>query len=67
MALLKKEVGTMTNKWKSRKFWLTIIAVVYTCIATLGFEVPVAQVIVTDAVVAVWVLAEAVVDASNKK
>ena len=56
----------MYSKWKSRKFWLTIIAMVYTVAATLGFDIPVTQVVVVDAVVAVWVLAEAAVDASHK-
>ena len=55
------------SKWKSRKFWLTIIAVIYSVIATLGYDVPVEQVVVTDAVVAVWVLAEAFVDAARAK
>ena len=56
----------MHNKWTSRKFWLTIIALIYTVVATLGYEIPIAQVLVTDAVVAVWVLAEAFIDASKK-
>lgn len=56
----------MRNKWCSRKFWLTIIALVYTVAATLGFDVPVAQVLIVDAVVAIWVLAEATVDAAHK-
>ena len=55
----------MYNKWKSRKFWLMIIAMVYSVAATLGFDIPVAQVVVVDAVAAVWILAEAFVDASH--
>ncbi len=55
------------SKWTSRKFWLTIIAVMYTVIATLGYNVPVDQVLLTDAVIAVWVLAEAAVDAAGAK
>lgn len=54
------------NKWTSRKFWLTIIALVYTVIATLGLEVPVEQVVVVDALAAVWILAEAIIDAVKK-
>jgi len=56
----------MHSKWKSRKFWLTIVALVYTVAATLGFDVPVTQVVIVDAVVAIWVLAEAAVDAAHK-
>jgi len=56
----------MRNKWKSRKFWLTVIALVYTVAGTLGFDIPIMQVVVVDAVIAVWVLAEATVDAAHK-
>ncbi len=56
----------MYNKWKSRKFWLMIIALVYSVTATLGFDIPVTQVVVVDAIVGVWILAEAFVDASYK-
>ena len=54
------------SKWTSRKFWLTIIAVIYTVVATLGYNIPVDQVLIADAVIAVWVLAEAYVDAARK-
>ena len=56
----------MGSKWTSRKFWLSIIALVYTVVATLGYEIPISQVLVVDAVVAVWVFAEAFVDAARK-
>ena len=56
----------MRNKWRSRKFWLTVIALVYTVAATLGFDIPITQVVVVDAVIAVWVLAEATIDAAHK-
>ncbi|KKN17558.1 hypothetical protein LCGC14_0964830 [marine sediment metagenome] len=54
------------SKWKSRKFWLAIIATIYTVVATLGYNVPVDQVLVADAMVAVWIFAEALVDAFRK-
>ena len=56
----------MTNKWKSRKFWMAIIAAIYTVAATGGYDVPIEQVIVVDAIVAVWILAEALVDSFRK-
>jgi uncharacterized membrane protein len=56
----------MHNKWTSRKFWLTIIAMVYSVAATLGMNIPIEQVVITNAVVAVFVLAEAIVDAVKK-
>lgn len=56
----------MSSKWKSRKFWLAVIAAIYTVIATGGYDVPVEQVIVTDAIIAVWILAEALVDSFRK-
>jgi len=55
------------NKWFSRKFLLAIVAAIYTIIATTGFEIPVEQVIVVNAIVAVWILAEAVIDSIHKK
>jgi len=57
----------MYNKWRSRKFWLMVIAMVYSVAATLQFDIPVTQVVVVDAVAAVWILAEAFVDASHKE
>ncbi len=56
----------MSSKWTSRKFWLTIIAAVGTLISTLGFDVGAFPVLAADALVAVWVLAEAIVDAAKK-
>lgn len=54
------------NKWLSRKFLLAIVAGIYTIAATGGFDVPVEQVLVVDGIVAVWILAEAIVDAAKK-
>ena len=56
----------MPEKLKSRKFWLAIIAAIYTLAATGGFDVPIEQPILVNAVIAVWILAEALVDAANK-
>ena len=55
------------NKWFSRKFLLAIVAAIYTIIATTGFEIPVEQVLVVDALVATWILAEAIIDSVHKK
>ncbi len=57
----------MTNRWTSRKFWLTVIAAVGTLIATLGFDVGTLPVVAADALVAVWVLVEGIIDMTNKK
>lgn len=54
------------NKWTSRKFWLTVIAAVFTMIATFGFDAPIEEVIVTDVVIGVWVLIEGIIDAVKK-
>lgn len=57
----------MSSKWKSRKFWVAIIGAIFSLIATLGYDVPVSEVLVIDALLAVWILAEASVDAAKKK
>lgn len=56
----------MSSKWTSRKWWAMLIGSVYTMTATLGFDVPVEEVLITDALVSVWILAEAIVDAMRK-
>jgi len=56
----------MHKTWTSRKFILSVIAAIFTAAATMGFDVPIKEVVVTDAVVAVWVLAEAVLDAVKR-
>lgn len=56
----------MRNKWKSRKFWVMIIMMVYTATAMGGFDVPIEQVVVLDAIGAVWILVEGIIDAVKK-
>lgn len=56
----------MRNKWKSRKFWVMIIGVVYTIIAEAGFNAPIEQILVVDALGTVWILVEGIIDAVNK-
>lgn len=55
------------ERFLSRKFLLTLVAVVYTITAASGFDIPVDQVVVVDAVVAVYVLVEAVLDAISMR
>jgi len=54
------------NKWTSRKFWVMVIAAIYTIAAGAGFEVPVEQIIVVDALAGVWILVEGIIDAVKK-
>jgi len=56
----------MHNKWKSRKFWVAIVAAIYSVVATVGYDIPVDKVIVTDAILAVWILVEGIIDAVKK-
>lgn len=54
------------NKWTSRKFWLVIIAAIFTTTATLGYDIPFEEVVITDAVIGVWVLVEGIIDLVKK-
>lgn len=54
------------SKWTSRKFWLIVIAAIFSTVATFGYNMPVEEVVVTDAVIAVWVLIEGVIDCVKK-
>ncbi|MDY6957637.1 MAG: hypothetical protein SVK08_00635 [Halobacteriota archaeon] len=54
------------ERFKSRKFILACVAALFSAVATMGFEVPVEEVLVTDAIVAVWILAEAMTDAVKR-
>jgi len=56
----------MRNKWTSRKFWVMIVGMVYAVVAGAGFEVPVEQILVVEALAAVWILVEGVIDAVKK-
>ena len=56
----------MSSKWKSRKFWVAIVAAIYSIVATSGWDVPIDRVILTDAILAVWILTEGIVDAVRK-
>ena len=55
----------MSSKWKSRKWWVSMIGAVAGMVAILGYDVEVIQVAACEALVAVWVLAEAIVDAAR--
>lgn len=57
----------MKSKLSSRKFWLTVVAVIYTIVATMGMEMPIDQVALTDAVIAVFVVVEGLIDFKKKK
>ena len=54
------------HKWTSRKFWLAAIAMIYTAAATLGFDVPIEEVVVVDAVAGLWILIEGIIDIFKK-
>lgn len=53
-------------KLKSRKFWVSVIAAIFTAVAMIGYDVPIKEVVVADAIAAVWVLAEALVDIARR-
>lgn len=53
----------MKRKLASRKFWMGLVAAIFSVVALLGYDIPIDQVIVVDAIVAVYILAEAIVDA----
>ncbi len=57
----------MSSKWTSRKFWLAIIGTAYALIATLGYDLPVDQVAVTEALIAVWIVVEGFIDSKKIK
>ena len=53
----------MPSKWTSRKFWVAIVAMIYSVVATVGADLPIEEIIVVDAIAAVWILVEGIVDA----
>ncbi len=57
----------MSSKWTSRKFWLAIIGTVYALVGTLGFDIPVDQIAVTEALLAVWIIVEGFIDSKKIK
>lgn len=52
----------MKKKWSSRKFIVAIVAAVYSVAASAGWDVPIAQIVVVDAVLGLYILVEGVVD-----
>ncbi len=57
----------MNSKWTSRKFWIAIIASVFSGAAVIGFNIPIPEVVITDVVIAVWILAETIIDVMRVK
>lgn len=57
----------MRSKWTSRKWIATIVGVVFTITSTAGFEMPVEEVAMVDAIILFYVLIEGIIDAINKK
>jgi len=56
----------MPDKLKSRKFWIGVIAAIFSMVALLGYNIPIEQVVIVDAIMAVYILAEAFADAFRK-
>lgn len=57
----------MSSKWLSRKFLLAIIGAIYTMAATGGWDIPIEQVALVDAILAVWIVVEGIIDAIRAK
>ena len=57
----------MSSKWTSRKFWLAIIGTIYALVATLGLDIPVGEIAVTEALLAVWIVVEGFIDSKKIK
>ena len=56
----------MATKLTSRKFWLALVGVVFSAVALFGYEVDVEPVIVVDAVLGLYIVVEAIVDAFRR-
>lgn len=58
----------MHSKWKSRKFWMAIGAIIVTLVVGIGYELdPALIVILTASESALWVIVEGVLDAVHKE
>lgn len=55
------------SKLSSRKFWIGVIAAIFSMVALLGYDVPIEEVVVIDAIMAIYILAEAIVDCFRKE
>lgn len=51
------------NKWFSRKFLTMAVAFVFTAVGMIGFDIPLEEVIVVDAIAMFYVLVEGMLDA----
>lgn len=56
----------MLQKFQSRKFILTVVAMIYTVAASLGYDIPLEKIAVMDAVVAIYVLIEGIADIKSR-
>jgi len=57
----------MKAKMTSRKWIATIVGVIYTLTATGGYDLPVEEVVLTDAVIAIYIFVEGMVDIAKMR
>ena len=56
----------MQKNWSSRKWIAMVVGVIFSMAALGGFDIPVAEVALVDAVVVVYIVAEAIIDAFKR-
>ena len=59
----RKQAGKpINNKWTSRKFIVVAVALLYTVIASLGFEIETNQIILVDVIAGVYATLQGLID-----
>jgi len=51
------------SRFLSRKFLLAVVAAVYSVVGAAEFQIPIDQLLVTDALIAVYIVVQGVIDA----
>lgn len=54
------------SRWTSRKFIVAAVAMVFTIVATAGFDMPVEETALVDGVLMFYVLVEGIIDMIKK-
>ena len=60
-------MNSNSNKWMSRKFIAMVVGFIFTIVSTAGYQMPVDQVSMVDAILVAYMLIEGIIDAVHKK